>query len=62
MLGFEVRGGDVGRDRMRRLTVGPVRQACVSVPAGEGPGLLLTTPDLGSAFERLHLIRVQELR
>jgi catechol 2,3-dioxygenase-like lactoylglutathione lyase family enzyme len=55
VLGFEVRG-DVGRGRTRRITLGPVGQAGTSVvlhPAGDGPGLLLTTPDLDAAFERL---------
>ena len=55
VLGFEVRG-DVGRDRTRWITVGPAGQADTAVvlhPAGEDPGLLLTTPDLDSAFERL---------
>ncbi|MFJ9154366.1 VOC family protein [Streptomyces sp. NPDC102270] len=55
LLGFEVRG-DVGRGRTRRLAVGPVGQAGTSVvlhPAGDGLGLLLATPDLDAAFERL---------
>ncbi|MFC8432547.1 VOC family protein [Streptomyces sp. NPDC057253] len=55
VLGFEVRG-DVGRDGLRWITVGPAGQADSSVvlhPVGEGPGLLLTTPDLDSVFERL---------
>jgi catechol 2,3-dioxygenase-like lactoylglutathione lyase family enzyme len=55
VLGFEVRG-DVGRARMRRLTVGPAGQAGVAVvlhPADEDPGLLLATPDLDAVFEWL---------
>ena len=55
VLGFEVRG-DVGRDGTRWITVGPAGQADSSVvlhPMGEGPGLLLTTPDLDAVFERL---------
>ncbi|WP_326670677.1 VOC family protein [Streptomyces canus] len=55
VLGFEVRG-DVGRDGMRRLTVGPVGQAGMSVvlhPVADDPELLLATPDLDSLFERL---------
>ncbi|MDQ1072486.1 catechol 2,3-dioxygenase-like lactoylglutathione lyase family enzyme [Streptomyces canus] len=55
VLGFEVRG-DVGRDRTRRITVGPVGQAATSVvlhPAGDDPELLLATPGLDSVFERL---------
>ncbi|KUM87477.1 MULTISPECIES: VOC family protein [Streptomyces] len=55
VLGFEVRG-DVGRDGMRWITVGPAGPGGTSVvlsPAGEDPGLLLATPDLDSVFERL---------
>ncbi|MET7737254.1 VOC family protein [Streptomyces sp. NPDC005402] len=54
-LGFEVRG-DVGRDGMRWITVGPASRAGASVvlhPAGDGPGLLLATPCLDPVFERL---------
>lgn len=55
VLGFEVRG-DVGRDGTRRITVGPAGRSDTSVvlhPAGDGPGLLLTTPDLDAVFEWL---------
>ncbi|WP_329289866.1 VOC family protein [Streptomyces pseudovenezuelae] len=55
VLGFEVRG-DVGRDGMRWITVGPAGPGGTSVvlsPAGEDPGLLLATPDLDAVFERL---------
>ncbi|WP_329599238.1 VOC family protein [Streptomyces pseudovenezuelae] len=55
VLGFAVRG-DVGRDGMRWITVGPAGPGGTSVvlsPAGEDPGLLLATPDLDSVFERL---------
>ncbi|MEU0030041.1 VOC family protein [Streptomyces sp. NPDC006335] len=55
VLGFEVRG-DVGRGWTRRITVGPLGRAGMSVvlrPAGDDPGLLLAAPDLDSVFERL---------
>jgi predicted enzyme related to lactoylglutathione lyase len=54
-LGFEVRA-DAGRDRTRRITVGPAGQAGASVvlhPSGDAPELLLATSDLDSVFERL---------
>ncbi|MDH6448103.1 catechol 2,3-dioxygenase-like lactoylglutathione lyase family enzyme [Streptomyces sp. SAI-126] len=55
VLGFQVRG-DVGRGRMRWITVGPAGQAGTSLvlcPAGDEPGLLLAAPDLDAVFERL---------